>query len=163
MDGIRTPDQVMLDRLLARSEWIGECLIYTGGKNGNGKRHGYGLLSVMTAEGKVKRLMAHRAAYQLQVGPIPDGLVLDHVKARGCTSTACINIKHLEPVSRRVNTERGDAMLQRTHCPKSHEFTEENTYVYVDKRGRTIRYCRACRREAQRKASRKETTDVLDG
>jgi hypothetical protein len=161
MDGIRTPDAVMLNRLLTRSEWVGECLIYNGGKNGIGKRYGYGLLAVTTNEGKIRRLMAHRVAYQLQVGPIPEGLVLDHVRTRGCTSTACINVAHLEPVTRRVNSRRGDAMLQRTHCPKQHEFTEENTYVYVDKRERTIRYCRTCRREAQRRAYRKEINDEL--
>ncbi|MFI9344986.1 HNH endonuclease signature motif containing protein [Streptomyces sp. NPDC052773] len=49
-------------------------------------------------------LLAHRAAYRLLVGPIPDGLTLDHL----CRVTHCVNPDHLEPVTRRENIRRRD-------------------------------------------------------
>src|SRR5262249_28742610 len=49
----------------------------------------------------------HRIAWRELVGPIPDGLVLDHVKARGCATNACCWPAHLEPVTSRINTLRG--------------------------------------------------------
>lgn len=48
--------------------------------------------------------LAHRAAYNLYVGPIPDGLVLDHL----CRVRACVNPAHLEPVTNTENLRRGD-------------------------------------------------------
>ena len=93
---------------------------------------------------------AHRVAYELTHGTIPAGLVIDHVKARGCTSTLCVNPAHLEPVPMRVNTERGNlaAVTAARHreitvCPRGHEYTAENTYL--DRRN--IRHCRACKKE----------------
>lgn len=72
-------------------EWQGEI-----------NRNGYGRVWV---EGK--RLMAHRAIYTLIVGPIPEGLVLDHL----CSNRRCCNPAHLEPVTHRENTFRGRAVL----------------------------------------------------
>lgn len=51
--------------------------------------------------------MAHRVVYLLLVGPIPEGHVLDHT----CRECSCCNPDHLEPVTVRVNTHRGDAVL----------------------------------------------------
>lgn len=84
---------------------------------------------------------AHRIAYELTVGPIPKGLQIDHL----CRVILCVNPKHLEAVTPRVNTLRSDGITARharqTHCWRGHPFDEENTYVY--RGGRT---CRACRR-----------------
>lgn len=92
---------------------------------------------------------AHRYAYEQIVGPIPDGLELDHVKARGCTSRACVNPDHLEPVTHRENTLRGDtitaAASARTHCPRGHELSPENLVPSSLKKGR--RGCLTCSRE----------------
>ncbi len=52
------------------------------------------------------QLYAHRIAYTLTIGPIPDGLTIDHVKARGCTNKLCCNPAHLEAVSHAVNMQR---------------------------------------------------------
>lgn len=49
----------------------------------------------------------HCAVWKCLVGPIPPGLVLDHVKARGCVWNSCCWPAHLEPVTPRVNTLRG--------------------------------------------------------
>lgn len=76
----------------------------------------------------------HRLAYEMLVGPIPPGLVVDHL----CRNRACCNPVHLEPVTSRENTLRGE-VSRRTHCPQGHAYTAENTY-----RWRTYRYCRQC-------------------
>lgn len=62
--------------------------------------------------------MAHRWAYELLVGPIPDGLTLDHL----CRQPSCVNPDHLEPVSQRANNLRAPTSLTtinatKTHCP----------------------------------------------
>lgn len=50
-----------------------------------------------------KQVLAHRAMYEQEVGPIPDGLVIDHL----CRVTICMNPAHLEAVTPAVNTQRG--------------------------------------------------------
>jgi hypothetical protein len=89
---------------------------------------------------------AHRWVYQWVVGPIPDGLELDHL----CRNRWCVNPKHLEPVTHQVNAQRGDAgkatgarNKAKTHCRNGHEFDEVNTGR--DHRG--DRVCRACMRD----------------
>ena len=74
------------------------CWEWQGWNSGNG----YGKTSV-----NGKAMMAHRAIYERVVGPIPKGLVLDHL----CRNRPCCNPAHVEPVSTRVNTDRGDAVL----------------------------------------------------
>lgn len=80
-------------------EW--GCWNWVGWDSGNG----YGKVSV---DGK--SCMAHRAAWSIFNGPIPEGLLLDHVKEL-CDSRACINPLHLQIVTDQENTQRGDAVL----------------------------------------------------
>jgi hypothetical protein len=74
------------------------CWHWTGEKN----RNGYGRVRI----GK-RRIVAHRVMYVLTLGRIPDDLVLDHL----CRNRDCVNPLHLEPVTVRENTLRGDAKL----------------------------------------------------
>jgi len=92
---------------------------------------------------------AHLVAYELLVGPVPKGKELDHVKANGCTSTACVKAiadefgpAHLEPVTKLENIRR--AAAARNHCPRGHP------YDMFD----GSRRCRRCRLEQQRRNHR---------
>ncbi len=112
-------------------------------------RLGYGKFNVGE-----RRVAAHRFGYEMLVGPIPEGLDLDHL----CRNPWCVNPDHLEPVTRTENTRRGiagitNAARQRSisECPAGHPYDEENTYYAA----RGSRNCRACdrQRRAERRAS----------
>lgn len=89
--------------------------------------------------GKHSGKLAHRVAYEEMVGPIPDGLELDHL----CRTPLCVRPDHLEPVTRHVNMRRRFDL--KTHCVNGHEFTSENTYL----RDGYYRTCRTCTVAAQ--------------
>lgn len=96
---------------------------------------GYGNLK-WDKDGKYKR--AHKLAYELVIGPIPEGLVLDHL----CRNRACCNPSHLEPVTMKENLHRG-LQGNKTHCPHGHPYSPENTWI--EKNG--TRHCRECHRQ----------------
>lgn len=73
------------------------CRLWTGGLN----KYGYGHFSISN-----KTHLAHRVAYEFEVGPIPDGLVIDHVYEAGCRHRSCVNREHLEAVSDTINNQR---------------------------------------------------------
>ena len=79
--------------------------------------------------------LAHRVAYELQVGPIPVGLQLDHL----CRVRSCVNPAHLEPVTSAENTRRG-LRAMKTHCPQGHPYAGENLLI----RPTGQRRCRTC-------------------
>lgn len=94
---------------------------------------------------------AHRMVYESRIGPIPEGLTLDHL----CRVHACVNPDHLEPVTRAVNVMRGEGHAavnaRKTHCVRGHKFDERNTFI----RPEGWRACRACHRgQRNRKAAR---------
>lgn len=97
-------------------------------------------------------VLAHRVAYELLVGPIPDGLQLDHL----CRVRDCVNPEHLEVVTSRENTLRSPIApaavnARKTHCPRGHEYTPENI---IWKRNPTGRGCRECDKARKRKERR---------
>lgn len=127
------------------------CWLWTGRRS----PEGYGRFSLHLAGGEYGQVGAHCFAYELMVGPIPPGLVLDHVKERGCTNRHCVNPAHLEPVTRGENVLRGDGLAARharkDTCDNGHKFTPENTYL----RKGGGRECRACDRTRARQARRR--------
>ena len=112
------------------------CWLWTGARTAAG----YGAIKIA---GRTE--LAHRVAYMALVGDVPTGFEIDHVKSRGCIGPQCCFPGHLEPVTHIVNVQRG-AQATKTHCPRGHEYTDDNTYV---QRGRG-RKCRTCHREAER-------------
>ena len=105
----------------------------------NRTKSGHGHIG--TGGANPKKVYAHRVAYELLIGPIPDGLELDHI----CRNPGCVNPAHLEAVTHRENVLRGFSPTahnaRKTHCKRGHEFTDANTYVSPS----GGRYCRACR------------------
>ncbi len=122
-------------------EGPGDCWNWGGRKRADG----YGLFGY-TEGHKWHRVYAHRFSYELFVGPIPAGLVIDHL----CRNPSCVNPEHLEPVPHEVNIARGFSPwavnARKTHCKRGHEFTLENTWVNT----KGHRVCRTCKREYQR-------------
>jgi hypothetical protein len=91
---------------------------------------GYGCVSIGG-----RRFLAHRVAYEQLIGPIPDGLTLDHVV---CQNKRCVNPAHVEPVTRSENSKRYHALT--TTCRKGHLLT---------RKGRQ-RVCNPCENDARR-------------
>jgi hypothetical protein len=91
---------------------------------------------------------AHRVMYELLVGPIPAGLQIDHL----CRNRSCVNPGHMEPVTSKENTLRGNSMSARharqTECPHGHSLSDAMHY----KNGRSCRTCADLRNAAKRQA-----------
>lgn len=105
--------------------------------------HGYGQFRIGGRETRPEG--AHRVAYVLTVGPIPDGLVIDHL----CRNRACCNPTHLEAVTPSENTLRGDSPpainARKRHCPQGHAL--EGANLVQSKLPR--RLCRRCHNDQQ--------------
>lgn len=110
---------------------------------------GYGRMR--TQSGPQQTIGAHRVAYELLVGPIPEGLTIDHL----CRNRGCVNPEHLEVVTQRENTRRGKSPAgvnaQKTHCDRcGSELAQLN---------RRQRGCLPCRRIGNRKRMRRYTLE----
>ena len=107
------------------SDWrpeLGPCWIWTKGKTGSG----YGAF----CPGDGDTVQAHRWSYEHSVGPIPEGLELDHL----CRRPACVRPSHLDPVTGGVNQHRSPLTFAsinsgKAYCDTGHEFTPENTRI----------------------------------
>lgn len=115
-------------------EWTGSLHANGYASTGAGKRN--------------KRKYVHRISYELWIGPIAQGMDLDHL----CRNRKCFNPAHLEQVTRRENALRGEgpSILARlngakTHCKNGNEFTPDNTRI----RPTGGRACRACAKSKQ--------------
>lgn len=142
-------------RFWARTRREGTCLVWIGQLD----RKGYG-----TVMWRCRRRGAHRLAYELTHGPVPNGMELDHL----CRNPKCVDPAHLEVVTHRTNTLRSTSFVAtnaaKTHCANGHAFTEENTYV--SRTGR--RACRECHRLLERarwhrRHHKREQGDLFEG
>lgn len=84
----------LADRFWAKVEKSDSCWLWTGALFPS---NGYGALHLDGAA-----VPAHRVSYELNVGPIPDGLTIDHL----CRVRACVRPDHLEPVTQAENLRR---------------------------------------------------------
>lgn len=109
-------------------EWPGRC-----------DKRGYGRVSRLTAPCFGTDL-AHRIAYIVTHGEIPDELTVDH----DCFNPSCVNPRHLGLLTRLDNSvkqRKAEAAAARTHCVNGHEWVEANTYRRPGKTGRVCRVC----------------------
>ena len=101
---------------------------------------GYGVIAMPGRSGRM--VYAHRYSYELHYGAFDQSLLVLH----HCDNPACVRPDHLflgthldnqqDKVSKGRHSES-----QKTHCPKGHEYTEDNTYRYNNRR-----VCKACHR-----------------
>ena len=137
--------------LLPEDPYSDECWLWVGSRN----RQNYGQFNY---GGRV--VGAHRIAYELLRGGIPEGLEIDHL----CRNPQCVNPDHLEPVTDRENIMRGmlpilakHQQVVKTHCPHGHPYSAENTYY--DNKG--SRVCRACKYILNKKLREQKTKGKL--
>lgn len=143
------------DRLSGNSDcwnWLGAC-----------DADGYGKSS---AEGRSVR--THRYVYQALVGPIPDGLTIDHL----CRNRRCCNPAHLEPVTRGENNRRGAGFSgvlyagsarpgwRGNTCGRGHPLAPDNIKVFPGQDG--LRRCRTCYRHKKAAEKRKMRASRAD-
>ena len=111
---------------------------------------GYGRIEI---DGR--NVQAHKAVYERAVGPVPEGMVLDHL----CRNRICVNPDHLEVVTLGENTLRGTSFSavnsRKTHCVRGHELDSENVRLRPRGERECIACCRLRSRESREMASRK--------
>ena len=123
----------VLERFWAKVRKTDTCWEWTAQRN-----WGYGRFALTHR----KMVRAHRFSYELHKGPIPQGLVIDHL----CRNKACVNPDHLELVTNRENVLRGVGTsavnAKKTHCKRGHHLSGDN--LYVNPRDGS-RHCRSCK------------------
>lgn len=140
-----------LERFFSKVNKTESCWLWTAAHNGLG----YGRIRIGGRKGRL--VYAHRLSYEIVNGPIPEGLVIDHL----CRTPSCVNPSHLEAVSQKTNSQRGEAGEHmkiyngsKTHCPSGHPYDVVNTHHHGGRR-----HCRSCSRlrMAEKRASVRQT------
>lgn len=137
-------------RFLRKITRLDKCWRWTGSLHPNS---GYGRFWI---EAHTDRL-AHRLSYQWATGEIPQGLTIDHQ----CRNRWCVNPQHLRPMTNVENVMIGMSPFainaRKTHCPKGHEYTPENTG-----RAGSERYCKECRKIYKRQVRARKATNEAE-
>ena len=120
------------------------CWLWAGKTNSDG----YGLLP---ENGAYK--MAHRVAWELENGDIPEGVCVLH----RCDTPPCVRVAHLFLGTKADNAHDRDCkgrngQALKTHCPSGHEYDNDNTHTYPTPSGGVNRRCRACDRRRKQVA-----------
>lgn len=146
------PPIVRVERRLITVDrgYLTPCRIWPGATNGMG----YGQVTVGSkTDGSKRPKYVHIIAWEHCLGPVPEGLELDHL----CRQPDCAEVTHLEAVTHAENVRRGVGIeraaacrASRTHCKNGHEYTPENTYRWTGGGG-GARRCKTCRSEAARR------------
>jgi hypothetical protein len=119
------------------------CWDWLGHNNGQG--YGVFVLDRSRNDEHRRQQYAHRIMYRGVHGLIPEGFVVDHL----CDNPLCVNPDHLKAVAHSENIRR--ALTKRTHCPKGHAYTPENTYISPQGH----RQCRECKRANGRRMNKR--------
>ena len=137
-------DSEYRQKFWSRVDKTGECWTWQGSIT----CYGYGQFS-HPVKGMSNR--AHRVAWEMANGPVPEGLVLDHL----CRNRACVRPDHLEAVPNRTNVLRGYGVsaefARRTHCSRGHELPTAGSRVC--KGCEQIRYEQRLRNHAKERAA----------
>lgn len=148
----RRPDT--LDELIKRTIPVpfSGCWLWLGGLNANG----YGVAPWRRGRGST---LAHVATYSKTIGPVPDGLEIDHL----CRVRCCVNPDHLEAVTHKINSQRGECgkntgkiMRSRTQCKRGHSLSGENLLI-TSNGGRR---CRSCVRQQSQDRRRQRARNI---
>lgn len=134
--------QPILERFFDKVEITESCWLWTAGT----LKGGYGQFKIGETCNQ-----SHRLSYEWFVGPIPDGLVIDHL----CRTHNCVNPDHLEPVTPRENVLRSAPVLSGC-CKRGHPFEGKNLVRY-----RGQRVCRACNALRQREYQARRRSNVI--
>ena len=140
-DGLRFWSKVRQDMVSEYAPHLGACWIWAAGRF----QTGYGNFYL---DGGVH--YAHRVAYEIEVGPIPEDFEIDHL----CRVRPCVRPSHLEAVTKQENIRR--AALMRTHCPSGHPYEGDNLTTKTD----GSRRCKECHRQQERDRYRRRTRKI---
>jgi hypothetical protein len=135
MQALGLPTRLTADERFWKSvNKTASCWLWTGHIASND----YGIISI-----RGTRFYAHRWSYEYHVGPIPEGMHVDHL----CMVKACVNPAHLEAVTPAENTRRASKVLgpwATGLCQRGHDITNpSNVYRRPDGGGSN---CAACSR-----------------
>jgi hypothetical protein len=134
------------------------CLVFMGCRNSEG----YGRITEGGHAGRI--VYAHRVAWELVHGPIPEGLLVLHT----CDNPPCCNPAHLrvgthlENIQEMYDRKRDNGVTARnrgkTHCPNGHPYD-----MVINRKRGPERKCRVCKNEAAREYRRRKRDTTTEG